>query len=382
MAKRRPRGEGCVRKRKDGRWEGRIIIGHKKDGSPIYKTVTSKTQREVLQKLRVSIETYQNIDLTEDSDMTLSQWMDQWIITYAKPNLRPTTTSTYEKMIERDIGPALGNILVRSLTTVQVQEFYNALACRGRKDPRNFSATVSPGTVRSVHSLLHEIMDAAVRMNLCPRNPTNGTTVPKPAPPEMQVLSTRQMKKFMNAIKKDEQWYPLFYTEMTTGMRRGEICGLRWEDFDQETGRLMVRRAYSGGAVQEDTKTEAGKRTILLPESTADLLRKLYRKRKSPWIFPDYLNPECPIPPSRVYHKLKSILKENGLPDIRFHDLRHTFATHALESGVDPKTLSSILGHTKASFTLDRYTHVTKDMQVGASKIVGGFIDQLVEEVS
>ena len=132
-----------------------------------------------------------------------------------------------------------------------------------------------------------------------------------------------------------------------------------------------------------DTKTYAGTRKIVLPPSTAQLLRERKKTAPTEWIFPNPFDPEQPIAPGTAYNRLKALLKEAGLPDIRFHDLRHTFATHALSSGVDAKTLAGILGHTKASFTLDTYTHATGDMQKRAAEIVGGFLtDYLGEEMN
>ncbi len=127
----------------------------------------------------------------------------------------------------------------------------------------------------------------------------------------------------------------------------------------------------------------AGTRKIVLPPSTAQLLRERKKTAPTEWIFPNPFDPEQPIAPGTAYNRLKALLKETGLPDIRFHDLRHTFATHALSSGVDAKTLAGILGHTKASFTLDTYTHTTGDMQKRAAEIVGGFLtDYLGEEMN
>lgn len=141
-----------------------------------------------------------------------------------------------------------------------------------------------------------------------------------------------------------------------------------------------MSRASGGGLQIGETKTETGKRTILLPPSTLHLLKERKKTAMTEWIFPSLLQPEKPVSPHTAYHRLKLILKQAGLPDIRFHDLRHTFATHALTSGVDAKTLSGILGHTNASFTLDTYTHVTTDMQKNAAGIVGDFMDELMKE--
>ena len=168
----------------------------------------------------------------------------------------------------------------------------------------------------------------------------------------------------------------------STGLRRGEICGLMWQDFDEAHGTLTVRRtihAERGGRLTAgETKTGAGKRIITLPPSTAQLLSERRKRSYTEWIFPDPLRPERPTRPNAAYVRMKELLKKAGLPSIRFHDLRHTFATHALASGVDAKTLSGILGHTQASFTLDTYTHVTGDMQKRASEIVGGFMENIM----
>ena len=132
-----------------------------------------------------------------------------------------------------------------------------------------------------------------------------------------------------------------------------------------------------GRLVAGATKTGRGTRNILLPASTAQLLSERKKHSWSEWIFPNPLKPESPTNPRSAYSHLKALLDSGGLPNIRFHDLRHTFTTHALASGVDAKTLSGILGHTKASFTLDTYTHVTTDMQKTACSIVGGFMEDI-----
>ena len=157
-----------------------------------------------------------------------------------------------------------------------------------------------------------------------------------------------------------------------------------WKDFDASTGTLKILRSVNAPKRGEleigKTKTERGRRAIRLPPSTIQRLKERKKHSISQWIFPDPLAPEKPVRPSAAYYWMKVLLKEAGLPHIRFHDLRHTFATHALASGVDAKTLSGILGHTNASFTLDTYTHVTPDMQKAASDVVGGFLKDLLGE--
>ena len=186
---------------------------------------------------------------------------------------------------------------------------------------------------------------------------------------------------FLDMIKREEYWGDLFYVEVMTGLRRGEICGLKWSDIDFGANTLRVQRSVSvkrgGGILIGETKTDTGTRTIVMPPSVADTLRNRKLTAVTDWVFPNYLHPEMPVHPEAAYRRLKIILKHAELPMIRFHDLRHTFATHATDGGVDPKTLSGILGHTNASFTLDTYTHVTTDMQKKASAVVGNMMKNM-----
>lgn len=373
MAKRRADGEGNVRQKRPNLWKGRIVAGHKKDGSPIYKYVNGRTQKEAYEKLRELITEYRNVELTEDSQITVEEWMQKWMDEYMMFSIREQTWKSYESVIRLHIIPNLGNKKVASLTTTILQKFYNKLLSEGK----------SGSLVRDAHLILHQAMDVAVKENIIAKNPTSGAKTPKVEYKPKNILNETQLEMFMEAIKEDELWYDFFYTEITTGLRRGELCGLKWCDFNETTGQLNVARTVTthkgGGLKTGETKTQKGTRTIYLPPSTAKLLSERKNKVSSEWIFPNFYDNSKPINPSTAYLKLKAILKNAGLPSIRFHDLRHTFATHALSNGVDARTLSGILGHTNASFTLDTYTHVTNDMQKNASAIVGRFMKDITE---
>ena len=383
MAKKRPDGDGLVRKRSDGRWEGRIVVGHKEDGSPIFRSVFARTQKELIDKLHTSIETYRDVELTEHSSLTLGAWLDKWLDEYMQFSVRESTLDGYRRMADNHIKPHLGDRKIGSVTTADIQKMYNWLRSNGRVNEHYEKGNaLSDSMVRSVHMLLHQAMDTAVRERLIVKNPTDGTVIPKANYAPKQILTEAQLEKFLEVVRQDKLWYDFFYTELTTGLRRGEICGLRWTDFDTKTGRLKIRRAVTsrkgGGVKVGETKTETGTRTIQLPPSTAELLKARKKKSCSDWIFCNPTEPELPMSPSTAYRRLKTLLRYAELPSIRFHDLRHTFATHALTSGVDAKTLSGILGHTNASFTLDTYTHVTTDMQRKASGVVGSFLDEIM----
>jgi len=237
--------------------------------------------------------------------------------------------------------------------------------------------------VRSMHMILHEAMEDAVRENLIPQNPTNSTTIPKKNYREKNVLTEAQIEKLLDILQDDPYWHDFFYTELMTGMRRGEICGLRWEDFDEFTGTLHVQRTirYDHGELHiGETKTNEGNRKIILPQSVAEILSNKKKCALTEWIFPNPLKPEEPLHPESAYGKLQRTLMQANLPQVSLHELRHTFSTRAASNGIDPKTLAGILGHTNASFTLDTYTHVTTDMQKNASNIVGNFITDIFGE--
>lgn len=387
MAKRRPSGDGMVRKRKDGRWEGRIVAGHKKNGSPIYRYVFAKTQSELTQKLHDLIEMYRDADLNEDCNMTLGEWLDRWIDEFMIFSVRESTLKGYKSHIKHHIKPYLGDRPLSALTTNDIQKLYNTVKKKGRVRPNERNGTeLADSLVRGLHMMLHESLDMAVRQRLLINNPTNGTTIPKKNYAAKQILNDEQLDRFMAVIKGDGIWYDFFYTELTTGLRRGEICGLKWEDLDVQSGKLKIRRSVGkpkdGVIPIGKTKTQMGTRDILLPPSTFDLLVKRKENAVGEWIFPNLYHPEKPLDPQSAYKRLKVLLKQAELPQIRFHDLRHTFATHAIAGGVDAKTLSGILGHTNASFTLDTYTHVTTDMQKSAARVVGDFMDEIIGGVS
>ena len=375
---RRPAGDGSIFKRVDGRWEGRIVVGHKNDGTPIYRSAFGKTQKELLPKFNKLKEAYAGVELTEDSLMTLGRWIDKWLDEHKSGIIRPSTFASYKRYSDSYIKPRLGHRKLTQITSREIQEMYNSLKHEGRINSNEEMGTkLANSTVRSIHMLLHEALDGAVREGLIPRNPTDGTTIPRLEKTEKTVLLESQIERFMKTIENDEVWHDLFFMELMTGLRRGEICGLKWCDIDEKNRILHVRKTIKYEKKQlivGETKTNEGNRKIVLPASVLDMLMKRKEKSISEWIFPKSLNPTMPIDPASAYRRLKEILKKADLPDMRFHDLRHTFATHAAASGIDPRTLAGILGHTKPSFTLDAYTHVTTDMQKRAAGIVGNFI--------
>ena len=378
MPKRRASGDGTLRKRSDGRWEGRLVVGTKKNGLPLYKCFLNKSQKEVLARMDEYKESLKGAVLCEDYRMTLGEWLDKWLEEHMAFSIRESTKQGYRKYIEY-IKPHLGHKQVASVTTADVQKMYNKLRESGRvRNHPTMGHQLSDSMVRSIHMMLHEAMDYAMREHMILKNPAEGTTIPKAAEKEMQILSEEQIGPFMEAIKQEEIWRDFFYLELMTGLREGEICALKWSDFDAAEGKLAICRTLHRDGTTGETKTYSGTRTITLPQSAADMLRERKQTAISEWIFPNPLNPEKAVSGNAAYSRLKKLLKECDLPSIRFHDLRHTFATQAIAGGVDPKSLSQLLGHTKASFSLDQYTHVTSEMQAGAAAVMGSFFEKII----
>ena len=328
MAKRRPSGDGMVRKRDDGRWEGRIVVGHKENGDSIFHYVSAKTQKALMEKMHRCIVEYDGAELTEDSRMTLGEWLDIWLRECAEPSVRPSTYKGYRGYAERNIKPSLGSKQISKVTAADVQTLYRKLQREGGVG----GGALSPATVRRIHGVLHQALNAAVDRHLIVKNPTDDVTLPKKVTAAKTILNDKQLERFMEAIKADEHWHDFFYLEITTGLRRGELCGLMWTDFDAEKGTLTVRRTLhnkeGGGYYVGETKTGAGRRIIKLPPSTVQLLSERKRTSISQWIFPNPIHPEDPIMPNNGYTRMKKLLAEAGLPNMRFHDLRHPYVKH------------------------------------------------------
>ena len=395
MAKKRANGEGNIRKRKDGRWEGRYTAGHDPEtGKAIYKNVLGRTQTEAKSKLKAAIEETKSLDVTKTGKYTVGAWMDEWFENYAKIKVRPSSHQTYRGYIDNHIKPNIGKIPLEKLTSLELQKLYKKLLTSGRIDrveSKKQAKGLSPKTVRNIHQIIASAMKLAKEQRLIVADPTEGCALPKlehremiVADPtegcalpklehrEMKTLPVEQLTSFLREAK-DSGVFEMYYVELATGLRRGELLGLKWEDIDLEKGNLRVKRQVSrinGEVVEAPLKTKNAYRALPLAEDTIQVLKQQRKKTgSSPWVFPSPTG--GPISPDSVLHMLHRVLKRAGLPKVRFHDLRHTFATLALQNGVDIKTVSGMLGHFSAGFTLDTYAHVTTAAQKEAAKTMG-----------
>ena len=368
-----------IRKRKDGRWEGRYTAGHDPEmGKAIYKNVLGRTQAEVKEKLKATIKETQSLDQTKVGKYTVGEWMEVWFEDYAKIKVRPSSHQTYRGYIDNHINPNIGDIPLEKITSLELQKLYKKLLTKGRVDrleakgqPKGLSAK----TVRNIHQILSSALKLAQEQRILHTNPAEGCALPKVEHREIKTLPVEQFQSFLREAR-ESGVFELYYLELATGLRRGELLGLKWEDIDLERGDLRVRRQISrinGEVVEAPLKTKNAYRTLPLAEDTVSVL--LEQKKKvgsSPWVFP---SPNGgPISPDSVLHMLHRVLKRAGLPKVRFHDLRHTFATLALQNGVDIKTVSGMLGHFSAGFTLDTYAHVTSAAQRQAAQTMGNVL--------
>ena len=210
MAKRRPSGDGMVRRREDGRWEGRIVVGHKENGESIFRYISAKSQKALMKKLHQSIEAYRDVDLSEDSRMPLGEWLDRWLEEYVSPTVRESTLRGYRQYIECYIKPRLGDRPVCKVTAADVQALYREVQKNGRKTEHpEYGYALSGSTVRSLHGVLHQAMDAAVRERLTARNPTEDVTLPKKKTAAKQILNNEQLERFMEGTASPWRRTPL-----------------------------------------------------------------------------------------------------------------------------------------------------------------------------
>ena len=358
MPKRRANGEGNIRKRKDGRWEGRYTAGYDANGKVITKNVLGKTQAEVKDKLRAAIEDSKKLDPVKAGSYTLEQWLRLWYSVYIEPQVRYSTKEFYHNAIDHHIIPKLGSVKLEKLTMLQIQQFYNELLKSGRVQKKNQPELkdhgLSPRMVQCVHVVLNKALEHAVEEKLILANPAKKCKIPKNTCKELNILPEALIGPYLSAAKEHGILAPM-YLELTTGLRRGELLALRWEDLDVQNRTLSINKSAArqdGKLVISTPKTPNSIRTVMLPADTIKLLVEEHaRHPANPYLFPSPRTGETWDPDGfrRLHDR---IINEIGAEHVRFHDMRHTFATLSLKSGVDVRTLSETLGHFSAGFTL------------------------------
>ena len=368
---RRKNGEGSLRLRKDGRWEGRIVIGYDDKGYPITKNVTAKTKTKCLEKLE-ELKKQCGV-ISQDrakAEMSFGEWLDFWYQNYCKLTIKLKTQEDYELRIYKHIIPEIGKISLNKLTQNDLQKFYTKLKTSGRlKHTKKLGEGLSDRLVRGCHTTCRAALQKAVEEGMIQINPAEGCKLPPKKTKEMQVLSREEMQRFLIQAKYDG-YYEIFLMTLCTGLRRGEVMALQWSDINFKTGELHItRQVYraKGKLRIADLKTTQSERTIILPKSLINMLKEYKETVNSRWVFQSPVKEDMPRDPNTIYSKMQLVLERAGCKKVRFHDLRHTFATTAIENGMDVKTLSEIMGHVSSKTALDIYLHSTDAMKKQAA---------------
>ena len=365
MARRRGNGEGSIYKRTDGRWVGQYLVSTAK--GPKYRYIYGKTRQAVAEKLAKAISERDGGLAFDSGKLTVAEYMDRWLRESARNRLRPKTYEDYAGLTRRHIAPALGHVKLKKLTPLHVQQFYGA----------KLESGLSKRTVEYLHAVLHSALKQAVRWELVPRNVTEAVDPPRPERKERPTFNLEQARLFLQAAR-DDGWEALYVLVVQTGMRRGELFGLRWDNVDLDSGWLHVKQALAhDGKSFNLPKTAKGRRRIrLTPEAVEALTKHRIGQNKErlrhggSWqdqglVFCSSVG--TPMNPDNfVKRQYKPLLRRAGLPYIRFHDLRHTFASLMMPNVKNPQIVQEMLGHSRISTTLDIYSHLSPDMQEDA----------------
>ncbi|NLX92159.1 MAG: site-specific integrase [Firmicutes bacterium] len=395
MAKRRGNGEGSITKRKsDGRWQGYVTVGYDVEtGKPKKKYFYGKTRKEVQELVNEALGKVQAGTYREPSKLTMAEWLTTWLNDYMRPSLRPTTWENYEIQVRRHILPALGHLRLSQLQTSNLQKLYNdKLSNGGRLDGKE--GGLSPRTVRYIHTLIHAALEQAKKEGMITINVADAVKLPHDPKKEIQCLDTEGVKRFLAAARETKH-FPAYFLALNTGLRRGELLGLRWKDVDLKAGSITVNQGLvrtKQGLVLQEPKTKLSNRTIGISPQVVSVLKE-HKKRqneerlaagtayntKNHLVFCNELGePLCPRGFTRHFER---VLKRAGLEGkVTFHGLRHTFATLSLQEGAAARTVQEALGHHKAAFTLDVYSSVTAKMKKEATDRIGSLLASCLNE--
>ena len=359
---RRTKGEGGVYRRADGRWCASVDLGIVRDKRR-RRVVYGKTRREVAQKLFALRKEAERGNLREPNRLTVEHFLDRWLEDGARPSVRQTTLENYRSVIRNHIVPGLGSERLSGLSPLKIQEFYSTMQKTG----------VSPRMRQLVHAVLHRALGQAVRWNVISQNPAANVVRPKVPRHEVNALSPAQSRRLLE-VAKGGPYEALYVLALTTGLRQGELFGLRWKDVNLRQRSISVQRAIVevNGRIQvSEPKSAKGRRRVELSKLALDAIRahrKQLRATPHPeaWVFSD--SKGGPIRKNNFTRRFWWPLRERaGLAGVRFHDLRHTAASLLLSTGVHPKVVQERLGHSSVVLTLDVYSHVLGSLQRDAA---------------
>ena len=366
--KRRGNNEGTIYQRESGSWRAQVSI----DGERL--SCTRETREECqdwLFEMRGKVKQGLSYNATQ---ITVKNFFSEWL-SIKKTSLRPKTFKQYQQIGRDYITPRIGETKLIELDPHHIQSLYNHHVQKG----------VGLRTIQLTHAVLHGCLNHALKLGLLGRNPSDAVEVPKPIQKELVVLDENQIQQLLIAVQSSKPDFQAFYQiALSTGMRQGELLGLKWKDCDWDKRRIHVRRQLktvpNEGLVLTSPKTKSSIRTVIIGKKVWQTLKghykfQLQKKKKAgdQWSDKDLIFCEdngAPIRARKIIREFKELLELAGLPEIRFHDLRHTAATQMLTNGADPITVSKRLGHSKPSTTMDIYGHAVPGMQEDAASIM------------
>jgi len=330
------------------------------------------TRRDAETELTRLLNELRTGEYVEPSKIPVSDYLDFWLRDYAKSRVSPKTYERYSQIVEKDIKPVLGQYALAKLRPLQIQAFYAKALSEGRKVG---IGGLSPQTVLNYHRLLHKALGQAVKWQMLARNPAAAVEPPRPQRAQMRALDGLETTKLLRRVTGTRLYMPVLIA-VTSGLRRGEILALRWQDVDLESGRAVIARSLEQTAEAlrvKAPKTKRGRRTVVFPGYTLDALRthKKEQAKLRLGFGPAYQNDDLicaredgtPWPPDTFSTTFAAMVRRSDMAHFRFHDLRHTHATQLLKQGVHPKIVSERLGHSNIGITLDTYSHVLPGMQ-------------------
>ncbi len=373
--------KGTVRRRSNGDWEYRFDAGvdpltgkRRRPGRSGFKT-----RRDAEQALRAAIGAHEHGRSVRASSRTVAHFLEEWQAAI-KPSVRPTTWANYRNYLRFYVVPQIGDTRLQDLTPVRLNLLYGHLMDHGRL---RGEGGLAPKTIVNIHRMLHRALRDAVRWDMTPRNAADDAQPPRSRRPRITVWEPEQMGRFIDQVRGD-RFFALWLLAATTGMRRGELAGLLSTDIDFKHAQVTPstpRVSVDGRVGESDTKTEAGHRLMALDPQTLQALREyvdmwaeerrlLGQPTKLLFVWPD----GTPVHPDTVTALFGRHLVAAGLPKIRLHSLRHSYASAALKSGVSPKVVSERLGHASVAFTMQTYMHVIPGMDAAAADQVAALI--------
>lgn len=368
-------------------WEARYTEGFDPGtGKQVQRSISGKTQKEVRQKLQAATSAIAAGTYVAPCKMTLGEWLDIWKNEYLG-SVKPLTVKDYYNQIDNHIKPAMGAVRLDSLETHMIQRFYNTLTDKGGKP-------LSPKTVKNIHGVLHKALQQAIANGYISQNPAAACILPKIQKPEIKPLEPDEIAVFLKEANKDS-YSNLFTVAIFTGMRQGELLGLSWENVDFKNGVIYVKQQLQckDGEYFFCTPKSGKGRTIAPASVVMDALHQQWRDQRmasmeagEAWSNPNNLVFTDPMGKNLVRRTVvkhfKSVVQRVGIPDARFHDLRHSFAVTSLQAGDDIKTVQANLGHATAAFTLDVYGHVSEKMRSDSATRMQLFYESIRETKS